>query len=192
MPITLVALPKSYADIRSKAEEAALQKEWRFAVDVERDAPADLTDRQIAVLALFSSDDPAIKTSRLERKRSESKHKVSVTLEPRIRDLERQVGSCLRHIEQLEGAASDQTKETRLKAVEARVTGLERRPTMRYCGVWDKAAEYPAESLTTYGGSMWHTETGSRGEKPGAGPTGWKLVVKRGSDGPRGPKGDPA
>lgn len=77
--------------------------------------------------------------------------------------------------------------DDRHAALEARVAALERhiaeRPNFRYAGVWRADLAYAFGDVTTWGGSLWHCgPAGSRGEKPGAGRTEWKLMCKRGRD----------
>jgi hypothetical protein len=71
-----------------------------------------------------------------------------------------------------------------ITALEARVAELEARPTgVAYKGVWDSSEVYERGHFVTRAGSIWHCERDhNRGILPGAG-DGWRLAVKKGSDG---------
>jgi hypothetical protein len=60
-----------------------------------------------------------------------------------------------------------------------RVEELERRPTLRYLGIWDEAKEYAAGCFVTTNGSLWYCEERTR-SRPGTDST-WRLAVKRGT-----------
>ena len=64
-------------------------------------------------------------------------------------------------------------------ALAKRVEQIEARPTVRYLGVWQDAETYPAGSLCTLGGSLWHAERKTT-SRPGADAT-WRLAVKQGT-----------
>jgi hypothetical protein len=49
-------------------------------------------------------------------------------------------------------------------------------------GIWIPDENYPAGCFVSFGGSMWHADGPSKGQKPGEG-IGWTLAVKRGRDG---------
>jgi hypothetical protein len=74
--------------------------------------------------------------------------------------------------------------DTAIAALEARVAELESRPTgVAYKGVWDASEVYERGHFVTRAGSIWHCERDhNRGILPGAG-DGWRLAVKKGSDG---------
>jgi len=67
-------------------------------------------------------------------------------------------------------------------SLEARIAALEAAPRMIYKGTWTAGQTYEAGHGVTWGGSMWIAQKTTT-EKPGEGPTGWQLAVKRGSDG---------
>ena len=71
-----------------------------------------------------------------------------------------------------------------IATLEARVAKLEARPTgVAYKGVWDSSEVYQRGQFVTRAGSIWHCERDhNRGILPGAG-DGWRLAVKKGSDG---------
>jgi hypothetical protein len=56
-------------------------------------------------------------------------------------------------------------------------------PPIKYLGIWKQDTEYKPGNTVTWGGSMWHANTVSKGLKPGDGNTEWTLCVKRGRDG---------
>lgn len=69
------------------------------------------------------------------------------------------------------------------QALEARVNGLEERAAaMKYVGVWHQDHVYGAGNFVTDGGSMFHAQRGSVGERPGTGNDAWVLAVKKGKD----------
>ncbi|MGY4399866.1 hypothetical protein [Bradyrhizobium sp. USDA 3315] len=70
-------------------------------------------------------------------------------------------------------------EETLLKRIEA----LEARPQLKYEGVWSGEKVYGAGMLVTDGGSMFHANRATIGERPGSGSDTWTLAVKRGRDG---------
>jgi hypothetical protein len=73
--------------------------------------------------------------------------------------------------------------DTAMTALEARVAELEARPTLDYKGIWDSETVYRRGDCVTRSGSVWHCERDrTRGILPGVG-DGWRLAVKRGSDG---------
>jgi hypothetical protein len=70
------------------------------------------------------------------------------------------------------------TLEERVAALEAHV---EQRPGMVWRGTWSGDETYVRGDVVTQQGGMWVCiASRSTGEKPGCGPTAWKLCVKRG------------
>lgn len=67
------------------------------------------------------------------------------------------------------------------KKLLARIEALEARPELKYLGVWASETVYGAGTFITDGGSVWHAQRASVGEKPGAGDA-WQLAVKKGRD----------
>ncbi|MBR1231975.1 hypothetical protein [Bradyrhizobium sp. AUGA SZCCT0182] len=64
-----------------------------------------------------------------------------------------------------------------------RVKELEARPSsLKYVGVWDQQKVYGAGNFVTDGGSMFHAQRASVGERPGSGSDAWVLAVKKGKD----------
>ena len=61
----------------------------------------------------------------------------------------------------------------------ARITELESRPTVRYAGVWRSGETYTLGSMTTHQGSLWHANSATS-TRPGTDGT-WTLAVKRGA-----------
>jgi hypothetical protein len=69
-------------------------------------------------------------------------------------------------------------------AVEGHVSAeLEKRPDLRYCGVWKDGGDYRAGNLATYAGSLWHCNQSGAAARPGDGSEEWTLVAKKGRDG---------
>jgi hypothetical protein len=69
-----------------------------------------------------------------------------------------------------------------LAVIKARLSELERRPAMKYLGVWSDRTPYDRGDLITFDGSMWASKKGSTGVRPGSDPEAWQLCVKRGRD----------
>jgi hypothetical protein len=63
----------------------------------------------------------------------------------------------------------------------ARIEALEARPDLKYLGVWASEKVYGTGNFVTEGGSLWHAQRASVGEKPGTGDA-WQLAVKKGKD----------
>lgn len=99
--------------------------------------------------------------------------------------------------------AHSQTDERTLVITTTRTSGATARaelrsPTMIYRGIYSDETGYEPGDAVTWGGSLWHCQRASRGEKPDAPGTderSWRLVAKRGrdgrdgKDGARGPQG---
>lgn len=67
--------------------------------------------------------------------------------------------------------------------LEARLAALENRKGFTYCGTWDADTDYELDDFVTFQGSLWHTDTRTRGVRPGSGQDNpWQLVCKRGRD----------
>ena len=67
--------------------------------------------------------------------------------------------------------------------VESRLDAMEKRiEAFTWKGVWASDKTYDAGNLCTFGGSTWHANAASRGDRPGTSPA-WTLMVKRGADG---------
>jgi hypothetical protein len=64
----------------------------------------------------------------------------------------------------------------------ARISELEARPTMKYCGVFDLQQNYKVGDFVTDDGSLWHCCSPTCGVRPGSMPEIWQLAVKRGRD----------
>lgn len=63
-------------------------------------------------------------------------------------------------------------------------------PTLIYRDVFAEGKEYQEGDAVTWAGSLWIART-KTSNKPGVGESsGWRLAVKKGSEGPRGPKGE--
>lgn len=63
-------------------------------------------------------------------------------------------------------------------ALEKRVAELEARPTLKYCGVWEKDWTYQPGNFATDQGGVWHCNTATK-DRPGSNMT-WTLAVKQG------------
>jgi hypothetical protein len=64
-----------------------------------------------------------------------------------------------------------------------RIKVLEARPNLKYCGTWAADKVYGVGNFVTDGGSIWHAQRASIGERPGTSPAdAWLLAVKKGKD----------
>jgi hypothetical protein len=71
-----------------------------------------------------------------------------------------------------------------LDDLRARLDALERRPELKWFGVWDSDTAYHEGNLVTWSGSVWYATKTTRGRKPGEAATpDWRLIVQRGRDG---------
>ena len=68
-----------------------------------------------------------------------------------------------------------------MRVLRAEVREPQKRPDLKYVGVWNQDKVYGAGNLVTEAGSVWHTQRANVGERPGAGDA-WQLAVKRGKD----------
>ena len=93
-----------------------------------------------------------------------------------------------KRLEKLEGnSGADLT--ARAYDLDMRIRALEDRPKLHYCGLWDTAKTYERGSFVTWGGSMWATDTLTKGQEPGGGSNVWTLAVMRGRQGKQGAPG---
>jgi hypothetical protein len=74
-------------------------------------------------------------------------------------------------------------------ALSQRIERLEKRPELKYLGVWNSEHDYPECSAVTFDGSIWIAAISSKGLRPGDGSQAWRLAVKRGRDGRDGKEG---
>jgi hypothetical protein len=65
--------------------------------------------------------------------------------------------------------------KVQLAAIEARLTGLEQRGELRYCGIWQDQ-QYERGSFVTMSGGLWACEMRTT-SRPGTDST-WRLAVK--------------
>jgi hypothetical protein len=72
--------------------------------------------------------------------------------------------------------------EKELEPLRERIRMLERRPTLRYEGVWQAGKTYQRGNVVTDAGSMWHANIATSA-RPGSDTSAWTLAVKRGRDG---------
>jgi hypothetical protein len=70
-------------------------------------------------------------------------------------------------------------RNARIEALERRCDVLERRTTIKYCGIYQSGAVYEEGNLCTARGGLW-LATRQTAAKPGGDDSGWKLVVKEG------------
>ena len=63
-----------------------------------------------------------------------------------------------------------------------RIEKLERRPILKYVGVWRAGAGYLEGECVTHQGSLWYCHTPTSA-KPGTAPLDWQLCVKAGRSG---------
>jgi hypothetical protein len=61
-----------------------------------------------------------------------------------------------------------------------RIEQLEKRPTLKYCGVWSADHRYVRGELVTHSGSMWYCNEPTNTKPPGSH---WTLCVKAGRNG---------
>jgi hypothetical protein len=71
--------------------------------------------------------------------------------------------------------------ELELAAVTRRLAAIEAAPVIRYAGIWKAGQRYPRGTAITHDGALWIAEAETEGERPGSGPTAWKLAVKSGN-----------
>lgn len=69
------------------------------------------------------------------------------------------------------------TRDLRIAALEAKIALLEKRPALKWAGIWAPGG-YDACSLCTRSGSLW-LSTEATMQQPGEGPH-WRLIVKKG------------
>jgi len=76
-------------------------------------------------------------------------------------------------------------RDATIAALAARVAKLEAAPPApRWLGVWRAANEYRPGDLTTHQGGLW-LACRPTSARPGTADSGWQLIVKAGSYGPR-------
>lgn len=67
-----------------------------------------------------------------------------------------------------------------LRELRMRVDALERdQRDSKFCGVWQRAADYKRSNFATHDGSLWVALRDCSGSKPGDDPADWQLCVKR-------------
>jgi integrin beta 3 len=86
--------------------------------------------------------------------------------------------------------ADDGSPVTVVDAAGTPVDSVLRFPVPMHKGVWSDAAPYDEDDVVTEKGSLWIAKRATT-SRPGEGASDWQLVVKRGSEGPRGKPGDP-
>jgi hypothetical protein len=79
-------------------------------------------------------------------------------------------------VEAVKAYVARETEELR-----ERIRALERRPTLRYEGVWQSGKTYQRGNVVTDAGSMWHANIATSA-RPGSDTSAWTLAVKRGRD----------
>jgi hypothetical protein len=67
----------------------------------------------------------------------------------------------------------------RFETLEARVTTLEAKPHVKFCGVWKAGTTYEPGDAATHQGGLWICKVATPGE-PSKDFHGWTLAVKRG------------
>ena len=80
-------------------------------------------------------------------------------------------------VEAVKGYVERETADLR-----KRIADLERRPTLRYVGVWQSGKSYSPGEVVTDAGSMWHCNSATSSARPGTGNSVWTLCCKRGKD----------
>ena len=69
--------------------------------------------------------------------------------------------------------------EAALAPLEKRIAVLEKRPEVKYEGIYRAGHPYGLGSLVTDHGALWLAETATE-QRPGGAASGWKLIVKAG------------
>lgn len=55
---------------------------------------------------------------------------------------------------------------------------IEQRGCLRHRGVWNADTDYRTGAAVTHGGAVWAATAPTKGERPGAGATAWRLIAK--------------
>jgi hypothetical protein len=96
----------------------------------------------------------------------------------------------VRRVAELEKLIEAMLKERGIVAwLNDRLEVLERRPAIRYLGVYDPTRQYVPGNLITSNGSVWHCNSVCQGQKPPS--DHWTLAVKHGKDGKDGRPSEP-
>lgn len=77
-------------------------------------------------------------------------------------------------------SAADSTSRARDAALEGLIAGME---GMTYVGAWDPGTTYRINDVVTHGGDAWARLTAGSVGEPGASPTDWGLVARKGDGG---------
>jgi hypothetical protein len=70
--------------------------------------------------------------------------------------------------------------KAKLQALEQRISQLETKPHVKFCGTWTAGHTYTLGDAATHHGGLWIAKAATAGE-PGKDFAGWQLAVKRGS-----------
>jgi hypothetical protein len=79
-------------------------------------------------------------------------------------------------------ATTADADDDRLRTLESRLTALEAKPHVRYCGIWERERGYATGDAVTYQGSLWICSQQHFSEPVASFPHAyWRLAVKRGA-----------
>jgi hypothetical protein len=73
-----------------------------------------------------------------------------------------------------------QPRDAKIAALERRVEALERKPFVKFCGVWKADRGFDPGDAVVHHGGLWICKAATSGE-PSKDFDGWQLAVKRGS-----------
>lgn len=65
----------------------------------------------------------------------------------------------------------------RMEAVESRLTALEEKPFVKFCGTWERGKTYEPGAAVVRDGGLWICKASTAGE-PSRDFAGWQLAVK--------------
>ena len=68
----------------------------------------------------------------------------------------------------------------RMEAIESRITAMEAKPFVKFCGVWKTGGTYAPGDAATHQGGLWLCRAATSGE-PSKDFVGWVLAVKSGT-----------
>ena len=77
----------------------------------------------------------------------------------------------------MKGAIGGPLVKGRFEALEARVAALEKKPSVKFCGTWDREKTYETGSAVVHHGGLWICKAETNGE-PSKDFVGWQLAVK--------------
>jgi hypothetical protein len=72
------------------------------------------------------------------------------------------------------------SRDERIAALETRLNAMERKPFVKFCGVWKSDRPFDPGDAVVHSGGLWICKAATTGE-PSKDFVGWQLAVKRGS-----------